>query len=379
MLGRRAESVPVAAAVANALRVIDGGATAALAIWVPGEAVPVPQGTPPLAAAPPEPPGGAADESRSGPPATFAASRLAVRLSARGLAATPRGRLAWLQLAPHPVAAALAVRRLAAAVEVPVVVALAGPRNPVLEGILREQDLVVIVTPDPGGALARLAVSTSEVPAVACAPLAGPARLLAGAGLAGAARLEPQLRAAVQRLAEPVPPALLPHRAVSRPACRRRGPKGRPAGRGARGQASVLLVGACSRCSSARSCSARSRGRSGARRRRSGPPTSPRSPARGRCTARTRACSSRPASAAARTRAPGARRRTWRSAAPRRSASARANGAPTPRRSRSPTATSFAPVRVRVTVRERSRSARRRAARVGVAGGAEAELAPPRR
>jgi len=130
--------------------------------------------------------------------------RLAARLTTRGLPAVGRGRLAWLRLDDHPVAAALAARRLSGALEAPLVLALAGPRTEVLEGLLREQDLVVVVTREPAGALARLAVAGSDVPAIACAPLAsGPARLLALAGISGGRTLDAPLRAAVQRLAKP--------------------------------------------------------------------------------------------------------------------------------------------------------------------------------
>jgi hypothetical protein len=191
VLGRRAEAVAVAVAVANALRAQHGAPAAALALWSPLDA--------PRPDAEPEP----------RPPASPGASRLAARLSARGLTAVARGRLAWVGLDDHPVAAALAARRLAGAVDAPVVTVIAGPRTAVLEGLLREQDLLVVVARDPGGALARLAVATSEVPAVACPPLAaGPARLLAAAGLAGPRALDPRTRAALERLGEPVPPGL---------------------------------------------------------------------------------------------------------------------------------------------------------------------------
>jgi hypothetical protein len=133
-------------------------------------------------------------------PAGPAASRLAARLTARGLPTTARGRLAWLQLADHPVAAALAARRAAAALEVPVVLALAGPRTDALEALLREQDLAVVVSPDPEGALARIAVATSPVPAVACPPLPAAARVVAFTGVGGPRLLAEPVRAAVRRL-----------------------------------------------------------------------------------------------------------------------------------------------------------------------------------
>ena len=70
----------------------------------------------------------------------------------RGLPATARGRLAWMALDAHPVAAAVAARRAAGALEVPLVVVLAGPRCEVVEGLLAEQDLVVVACAEPDGA-----------------------------------------------------------------------------------------------------------------------------------------------------------------------------------------------------------------------------------
>jgi hypothetical protein len=208
VLGSPADAPPVAGALAGALRAAHRSAAAAVAIWTPASGTA--PGAPGLAIATAT----ESPERGSLPPATPAALRLAARITGRGLPATGRGRLAWLQRADHPVAAALAARRLSGALEVPVVVALAGPRTEVLEGLLREQDLVVIVAREPQGALARLAVAGCDVPALACAPLApGPSRLLALAGLAGARTLDPPLRAAVQRLAAP-PPADQPAAAV---------------------------------------------------------------------------------------------------------------------------------------------------------------------
>ncbi len=188
VLGPAREATPIAVALGNALRADHDSPAAAVAIWDP-----------------------AADEAPpAASPAAPGASRLAARLTARGLEATARGRLAWLRLDSHPVSAVLAARKLSAAVEVPVVVVLAGPRTAVLERLLREQDLVVVVIRDPGGALARVAVSTSEVPAVATAPLSAPARVLATSGLTPARWLDPRVRVAVKRVAEPVPIALVP-------------------------------------------------------------------------------------------------------------------------------------------------------------------------
>jgi hypothetical protein len=220
VLGGPPEAPPVAAALANALRAHRRDAAAAVAVWAPS--LPTAAGSPPgtvraaaeLAPAAPSAPAApaalsalaafAAPAAPSGSapaaPAAPAAARLAARLTARGLASTARGRLAWLPLDSHPVAAALASRRAAAALEVPLVTALTGPRTDVLEGLLREQDLVVVVTRDPDGPLARLAVATSEVPAVACRPLPAGSRLLALAGLAGPRALPEPVREAARKL-----------------------------------------------------------------------------------------------------------------------------------------------------------------------------------
>ena len=211
VLGPAAVSAPVAGALAGGLRAVHAAPTAAVAIWAPPAAAA--QDRPSLAVAAP-----AATDTAAGPPqphsaaATPAALRLAARISTRGVPAAGRGRLAWAQLADHPVAMALAARRLSGALEVPLVLALAGPRAEVLEELLREQDLVVVVARDPEGALARLAIAGCAVPAAASAPLAaGPTRLLALAGLAGSRWLDPQLRTAVLRVAErpPTPPIVL--------------------------------------------------------------------------------------------------------------------------------------------------------------------------
>ena len=187
VLGSAADAPPVAAMLANALRAAAAAPTAAVAVWAPGIAG---SGAPP----------------RRGP-ATLAASRLAARLTVRGLPAAGRGRLAWLRLEDHPVAAAVAARRAAGALEVPLVTVLAGPRCEVVEDLIGEQDLVVVVAGEPGGPLARLAVASCTGAALAhdrCPP--GPARCLALAGLAGGRGLAAPLRALVRGLTEP--PAL---------------------------------------------------------------------------------------------------------------------------------------------------------------------------
>jgi len=184
VLGPAAEAVPLGALLANALRSCAGEPAAALGVWAPGTRSPV----------------------RAGP-ATLAASRLAARLTARGLPAMARGRLGWMALDAHPIAAAVAARRASGALEVPLVLVLAGPRCHVVEGLLAEQDLVVFACAEPEGPLARLAVAGCAGAALACAaPPPGPSRWLARSGTAGGRALPPALRSLVRELAAvPVP------------------------------------------------------------------------------------------------------------------------------------------------------------------------------
>jgi hypothetical protein len=175
VLGPPASAVPLAAALAGALRAAEREAAAVVAV------------------------GGARAEPVQRP-ATIAARRLAARLAARDLEAGPRGRLVWLSLPAPDTAAVPAARRADAAVGVPLVVAPAQPRSPVLDGLLGEQDLIVVATEDPDGPLARLAaaeLAEHAAPVIAARPLTGPARMLALAGLAGARMLDDPLRAMV--------------------------------------------------------------------------------------------------------------------------------------------------------------------------------------
>jgi len=178
VLGAATEALPVGAVLANALRTAAGAPAAGLAIWTPGRAAP------------------------RGGPAAPAASRLAARLTARGIPAAARGRHALLALADHPVAATVAVRRAAGALEAPLVSVLAGPRCDVVERLLAEQDLVVVACSEPDGPLARLAVAGCAVAAIACAPPPpGPVRWAARSGLAGRRSLPAALRSLVAELA----------------------------------------------------------------------------------------------------------------------------------------------------------------------------------
>jgi hypothetical protein len=157
VLGRAEDAVPLAAAVALALRAAEGAPAALVAVWG-GEVVP-----------------------------RGAATRAAARLAGRLDPAIARGRLAWLALPEGPSEAAAAVRRVAAVVDGPLVTALAGARPPELDLLVAEHDLAVLAA-DPAAPLARTAIAALAghgVPATACPPLRrGPRRALALAGLA---------------------------------------------------------------------------------------------------------------------------------------------------------------------------------------------------
>jgi hypothetical protein len=181
VLGKPGCAAPVAAALANELRIRVRARCALACVWAP-----------------------AGWTARSGP-AGHAARRLAEKLEARGLSAVPRGRLAWLPLPSEPVQAGAAAARAAAAVDVPVVVALAGPRSRELDGLLDEQDLLVVVPPDrAGGPIADLALAglaDRRAPAVICPPLPhGVTRVLALAGLGRLRGAGDPMRAALRVL-----------------------------------------------------------------------------------------------------------------------------------------------------------------------------------
>jgi hypothetical protein len=168
VLGRPGQAEPVAAALALVLRRRESARAAGVVVLAPEESG---------AAAAPDPRNGMA---------TAAARRLADRLDACGLAAEPRGRLAWVQLPAAPVQAVAAVRR-ATAVGAPTVLALTVARSTEVDDLLVEQDLLVVVTTDPTGPLATLAAedlgAASSPPVAAIRPLPpGPLRALATAG-----------------------------------------------------------------------------------------------------------------------------------------------------------------------------------------------------
>jgi hypothetical protein len=164
VIGTAADVAPLAAAVALSLRAPSG----LVALW----------------ADEPPPPGGLA---------TRAAAKLAARLASRDLAAVARGRIAWMALPDDPDEAATAVRRASAAVDGPLVTALAGARPPALEQLVGEHDMAIVAA-DPGTALARAALAglaARGLEAAACPPLRrGLGRRAALAGLS-APRLAP--------------------------------------------------------------------------------------------------------------------------------------------------------------------------------------------
>jgi hypothetical protein len=147
VLGSPADSAPLAAALALSLRSGGHAPAAAIATW-----------------------GDECDVRAA--PATRAARRLAARLTAHELPATPRGRLAWLSLPLEPAGAAEAVRRASALVDAPLVTALGGARPPELEALAAEHDLAVVcVHPDTTLARAALArLAQKGIAASACAP-----------------------------------------------------------------------------------------------------------------------------------------------------------------------------------------------------------------
>jgi hypothetical protein len=201
VVGSEHDVPPLAAAVALSLRAAGRAPAAVVALWraavpdapppatvAPGGPATSPASRGPATAAAPPP---AACPSRG--PATFAASRLASRLARRGLAAAPRGRLVWVAL---PADAATVVGRVAAALDVPLVTALAGPRPGALDALVDDHDLVVVAAdPEtPLGRAATAALAHRPASTFACAPVRrGLPRALALAGIA-APRLEPPLR-----------------------------------------------------------------------------------------------------------------------------------------------------------------------------------------
>jgi len=113
-----------------------------------------------------------------------AARRAAERLEAHGLEAVVRGRTVWTRIDPRQPELVSLVRAVTL-VAAPVVVAVTAPRTVAVDEVLAGQDLLVLVTAEPDGALARSAAQGLNGAAVVpVAPLTrSPARALARAGL----------------------------------------------------------------------------------------------------------------------------------------------------------------------------------------------------
>lgn len=131
------------------------------------------------------------------------ARRLAARLSAQGLEPEASGRLARIWLPDDAVLAVADAERAIAAARVPTAIALAGPREPELDALLRVQDVVVLARPpqaDPAlDELARDSLAGLSPATVVCAVSAGPAaRALALAGAAVPSVLRGALRPALE-------------------------------------------------------------------------------------------------------------------------------------------------------------------------------------
>ncbi len=211
VLGTPKDAPPVAAALGNELRRANRWPAALVAVWCPtvdpNDTVNAPTQSAPTAAHPSAPASdGPTDHQdvRRDRPAHAAARRLAARLGSRGIPATARGRLAWLPLPADPGPGLAMAERAAAAIDVPAVLALAGPRPAEAEPLLAELDLVAVVAGADAGPLATLVLDHLNglaAPAVAVHPLRGASRRLALAGLGGLRSLaDASIRDAVRGL-----------------------------------------------------------------------------------------------------------------------------------------------------------------------------------
>ncbi len=89
------------------------------------------------------------------------ARRLAARLSRRNLAAVARGRLVWHRLSQDSGRVFSEVQRISAAVDVPVIVVIAGARDQAIECLIEECDATFISLPDwADRSLTHVALST---------------------------------------------------------------------------------------------------------------------------------------------------------------------------------------------------------------------------
>ena len=107
-------------------------------------------------------------------PATGAARRLAGSLAKRGLTARASGRLVTVALDPHaPVAVADVGRASAAAGDIPVAIALCGPREAAFDRLVAAQDLAVVAPGKAPEEIVRLGVE--ELGQIAASAVAAPA------------------------------------------------------------------------------------------------------------------------------------------------------------------------------------------------------------
>ena len=139
-------------------------------------------------------------------PARPAARRVAARLDAQGLDGRATGRLATLSLPDCPRSAVAEAERATGITRAPVVLALAGPRDPDIDALLRVQDVIVLACrPDDDPAVADLAAASLSGLAApvltsraACSPAA---RALALAGATAPSGLRRALAVAVREVA----------------------------------------------------------------------------------------------------------------------------------------------------------------------------------
>ena len=164
VLGAPRDAVPVAAALAGGLRERERAAGALMVAWPVAESPRAALGTP-------------------------AASRLVAGLQARGLHAVARGRLAWLALGEEDLPLA---RRALAAVDVPAVLAITGPRLAATDELLAEQDQILLVLPEEADPrlvdLARAGLEHHPASLIVRGPLTAPGAR--AAALAGWGRLK---------------------------------------------------------------------------------------------------------------------------------------------------------------------------------------------
>src|SRR5262249_54975572 len=110
-----------------------------------------------------------------------ASRQLAAQLRAHGLPAGARGRPAWVPREPGAAAKAGG----AAMTGEPVVLAIGVPRTASIDGLLNEQDLVIVVSGDPEGPLVQVVAESFALVSLRIAPplRRGPLGALARAGL----------------------------------------------------------------------------------------------------------------------------------------------------------------------------------------------------